>query len=124
LFKDAARAIVTRRAEDEPPPKSRRSSGETGKGSIKAVRCPHDFDGLRETHRAVARAGAGKAFAKAAKKALLDAPIPDGFCHAGGYGGNLFDPVSAYWQGNSANNSSQWQNANFDAKQDNYFPQP
>jgi hypothetical protein len=121
VFKNAVKA-VTCRAEDVPPPKSRRS-GETEKGFVRAVRCRHDFDRLRKTHRAVARRATSKAFGAAAKEALLDAPIPDGFCHAGGYEANLFDPVSAYWQGNNANND-QWQNADFSARQDQFFPQP
>jgi hypothetical protein len=121
LFKTAVKA-VTRRAEDEPPPKPRRS-GETEKGFIKAIRRRQDFDGLRETHRAVARRGTSKAFDEAAKEALLDAPIREDFAGGGGYGGDLFDPASAYWHGNNANND-QWQNEDFSAKQDQYFPQP
>ncbi len=124
MFKNAVKA-VTRRTEDEPPPQTRRS-GETEKGFIKAVRRRCDFDPLRETHRAVARDGTSKAFGEAAKEALLDAPIPDGFCHAGSFGANLFvDPTSAYWQGNNMRiTTSQWQNADFSAKQDQFFPQP
>jgi hypothetical protein len=122
VFKNAVKA-VTCRAEDAPPPKSRRR-GETEKGFIRAVkRRRHDYDGLRETHRAVARRATSKAFGKAAKEALLDAPIREDFAGGGGYGGDLFDPASAYWHGNNANND-QWQNEDFSAKQDQYFPQP
>lgn len=120
LFRAAVKA-VTRRAEDEPQPQARRRSGETEKGFIMAVR--RRYDRLLETHRAVARGGTGKAFGEAAKEALLAAPIPEDFARGGGYGGDLFDPASAYWQGNNANNE-QWQNDDFSAKQDQYFPQP
>jgi hypothetical protein len=121
LFKNAVKA-VTRRDEDEPLPKSRRS-GETEKGFVMAVRRRQDFDPLRKTHRAVARGGTSKAFGAAAKEALLDDVLILDDAAGGGFGANLFDPASAYWQGNNAHNE-QWQNEDFGAKQDNYFPQP
>jgi hypothetical protein len=123
LFKNAVKAVTRRQDGDEPPPKSRRS-GETEKGFTRAVRRRRfDYDLLRETQRDVARSGTGKAFGEAAKEALLDAPIPEDFAGGGGYGGDLFDPASAYWQGNNANND-QWHDDDFSAKQDQYFPQP
>jgi hypothetical protein len=124
VFKNAFKAL-TCRAEDAPPPKSRRS-GETEKGFIKAVRRRQDFDGLRETHRAVARRATSKAFGKAAKEAaLLDDVLILDAAGGGCFGANLFDPASAYWQGNNANNDQwQWQNSDFGAKLDQFFPQP
>jgi hypothetical protein len=108
---------------DEDAPQARRRSGETEKGFVMAVRRRQDFDPLRQTHRAVARDSAGKAFGEAAKEALLDDVLIPDDAAGGGFGANLFDPASAYWQGNNANNE-QWQNEDFGAKQDNYFPQP
>jgi hypothetical protein len=122
LFRDAAKAI-TRANEDKPPPPARRR-GEAEKGFIMAVR--RRYDRLRETHRAVTRggSGSGRAFGEAANAALLAAQMPEDLSHAGGgYGDHLFDPASAYWQGNYVNND-QWHSEDFSAKQDQYFPQP
>jgi hypothetical protein len=116
----AAKALLCRKDEDEPPPPARRS-GETEKGFIMAVR--RRYDRLRETHRAVTRGGSGKAFGEAANAALLAAQMPEDLPHVGGgYGADLFDPASAYWQDNA--NNDQWHDGNFNAKQDQYFPQP
>jgi hypothetical protein len=117
----AAKALLCRKDEDEPPPPARRS-GETEKGFIVAVR-RRCYDRLRETHRAVTRGGSGKAFGEAANAALLAAQMPEDLSHAGGgYGADLFDPASAYWQDNA--NNDQWHDGDFSAKQDQYFPQP
>jgi hypothetical protein len=121
LFTDAAKAI-TRPNEYKPPPARR--GGETEKGFIRAVR--RSYDRLRETHRAVAYDRAGKASGdEAAEKALLEAQMPDDWFYAGGgyYGEDLFDPASAYWQGNNANDN-QWYDEDFSARRDQYFPQP
>jgi hypothetical protein len=113
LFKDAVKA-VTRRDEDEPPPQTRRRSGETDKGFVAACRTM-----LRRAAKTGAAARGRFATlqpAKAEPEAASNA-----YTGTGLYLADTLDWLSL-WQDNA--NNEQGLDDNFSAQQDHYLPQP
>jgi hypothetical protein len=124
VFKNAVKALFTRRAEDdEPQQQPRRRSGETdkalGRHDLRAYRAAERgqprrrYDGLK-----AAKLRPAKAEPKAAPKVVAPADA----------NGSAFLSLSdtldwqALWQANA--NIEQWHDDDFSAKQDQYFPQP
>jgi hypothetical protein len=131
MFRDAVKAVTRHGDEDEPEP--HRKSGETDKGFIMVVKRRYDrrrgLSGRYAALKAAKQTGAAargrfaklrpaKGEPKAAPKVVAPADTYARACLS------LSDTLDWFnlWEANA--NNYQWQDADFSAKQDQYFPQP